>query len=150
MGTRSVLFDFEPGAFVDVCLDRTGVRVELFEVTGMRDRDADELLRSLREELAARFRARPEYRRIVVWTEAGWLRTADADEYARVRAWLEGGLASMQHAWELPMVGQVGCAVLDGALPEPVAHLRVGDPWDFDYERPRAPERRARPRWQQP
>jgi hypothetical protein len=143
MDDRSYLFDFEPGAFIDVCRDTAGVRVELFELTGIRDRDAGELLRSLREELAARFTVRPEYRRIVVWTNASWLREHDADEYAKVREWLDKGLRTMQHGWELPMIGQVGCAVLQFDLPAPVTDLRVGDPWDFDYEAERAPERRA-------
>jgi hypothetical protein len=147
MGDRSYLFDFEPGGFVDVCRDTTGARVELFEITGIRDRDAGEVLRSLRAELAARFSVRPDYRRIVVWTNAAWLATHDAEEYAAVRAWLDTGLRTMQHGWELPMVGQVGCAVLEGPLPDGVAHLRIGDPWDYDYEAERQPERRAQPRF---
>lgn len=143
---RSYLYDFEPGGLVDVCRDPTGVRVELLELTGIRERDADELLRALREELAARFRVRPLYRRIIVWTDANWLRDHDEAEYRAVRDWLDHGLRAMQHPWELPMLGQVGCAVLDGSLPEQLLDLRIGDAWDFDYERERPPERRARPR----
>ena len=147
MEDRSYLFDFDPAAFVEVCRDTHGVRVELFEVTGFRDRDAGELLRSLREELAARFSVRPEYRRIVVWSDAGWLREHGPEEYEQVRAWLDKGLRNMQHGWELPMIGQVGCAVLQGELPAAVEQLRVGDRWDYDYEAQRPPERRSRPRF---
>lgn len=143
---RSYLFDFDPGGLVEVCRDPRGVRVELFEMTGIRERDADELLGSLREELAARFRARPLYRRIVVWSDAGRLRAEDDREYGAVRQWLDEGLRELQHPWQMPMVGQVGCAVLEGPLPGELQDLRVGDPWDFDHDRERAPERRARRR----
>lgn len=140
---RSYLYDFDPLGLVEVCRDPNGVRVELFELTGFRDRDADELLRTLREDLAARFVLRPLYRRIIVWTHARWLKEHDEPEYLRVREWLDQGLLDMQHPWELPMLGQVACAVLQHGLPPSIENLRVGDPWDFDYERERPPERRA-------
>ena len=146
MVDRSFLFDFDPGGLVEVCRDPNGVRVELVELTGMRTRDADTLLRWLRMELAARFVQRPQYRRIVVWTHAGWLRDHDEVEYRLVREWLDRGLRDMQHPWELPMLGQVGCAVLEGELPPELADLRIGEPTDLDYVAERPPERRSRPR----
>jgi hypothetical protein len=41
------------------------------------------------------------------------------------------------------MTGQVACAVLQGQLPETLQALRIGSLLDLEYERERAPERRA-------
>jgi hypothetical protein len=143
---RTILFDFEPPQFVELCRDPNGVRVDLLEVTGIRQRDVDELLADLERDLVACHAERPGWLRIVTWTDAAWLAEHEPEEYATVRSWISSGLADMQHPWRVPMVGPVGCAVLQGELPEAVAHLRVGDRRDLDYERLRPPERRAQRR----
>jgi hypothetical protein len=143
MEHTSILYDFEPDAFVELCADARGVRVELVELTGIRFRDVDELLPTLQARIAARFVDRPEWRRIVVWTNAAWLVEHDADEYVQLRDELDDGLRELQSPWRLPMTGQVGCAVLQGELPAQLHALRDGEPIDLEYERPRPPERRA-------
>ena len=141
--STAILFDFTPTSFSELCRDPHGVRVELVEVTGMRLRDIDELLDSLAVELAACFDARPGYLRIVVWSGAAWLVDHDLEEATEVRVQLDAGLRALQNPWRVPMVGQVGCAVLDGPLPDGLASLRVRDVQDLDYMRERAPERRS-------
>ena len=93
--------------------------VELLEVTGLRERDADAVLGGLRTALGKRFDAQPRRRRIVVWSDAGRLAEEAPEEYDAVREWLDRGVAAMQHPWKLPMVGQVGVAVLQDALQNP-------------------------------
>lgn len=139
----TILFDFEPETFVGLCTDPHGVRVELVEVTGIRQRDVDDLLARLDAVLVDRFAERPGWRRIVVWTDAAWLAEHDEQEYATVREWLADGLRELQGPWRVPATGQVGCAVLQGGLPGELEPLRVGERIDLDYEAPRAPERRA-------
>jgi hypothetical protein len=143
METTGILYDFEPTTFVELCSDPRGVRLELVEFTGVRRRDVDELLADLRRVLATCFEQRPGLRRIVVWTDAAWLADHDADEYVTVRDWLDEGLRELQNPWRLPPTGQVGCAVLQGALPDAVRSLRVGERIDLGYERERPPERRS-------
>ena len=146
MRPRTILFDFDPAQFVELCRDPNGVRVDLLEVTGIRQRDIDELLGDLDRKLVACHAERPGWLRIVVWSDAAWLAEREPEEYATVRTWLSAGLADLQHPWRVPMVGPVGCAVLQGSLPAVLEELRVGDRLDLEYERPRAPERRARRR----
>lgn len=146
MRPRTILFDFDPPEFVELCRDPNGVRVDLLEVTGIRPRDVDELLHDLERDLIACHTARPGWLRIVVWTDAAWLAEREPQEYATIRTWLAAGLADMQHPWRVPMVGPVGCAVLQGALPDAVVDLRVGERRDLGYERERPPERRAQRR----
>lgn len=143
MQQTNILYDFEPAALVDLCNDPRGVRMELLELTGIRRRDVDEVLDELHVLVAARFKERPDWRRLVVWSDAGWLAQHDVDEYVTVRDWLDEGLRELQSPWRLPMTGQVGCAVLQGSLPEELAPLRVGEVRDLEYERERPPERRA-------
>jgi hypothetical protein len=143
MNPTSILYDFEPAAFVELCHDPKGARFELIEITGIRQRDVDELLDALQPRIAERFVERPDWRRIVVWSQAGWLAAHDADEYITVRDWLDDGLRELQSPWRLPMTGQVGCAVLQDALPQPLLALRIGSVLDLDYERERDPERRS-------
>lgn len=143
MHQTDILYDFEPAALVELCNDPRGVRIELIEFTGIRKRDVDDVLGRLREVIARRFRDRPDWRRIVVWSDAAWLARHDADEYVTVREWLDEGLRELQSPWRLPMTGQVGCAVLQGSLPEELVPLRVGEVHDLDYEGERPPERRA-------
>lgn len=143
MTPTSILYDFEPATFVELCHDTRGTRFELLEITGIRRRDVDELLDALQPRLAARFVDRPDWRRIVVWSDAGWLAAHDPDEYVTVRDWLDDGLRELQSPWRLPMTGQVACAVLQGQLPETLQALRIGSLLDLEYERERAPERRA-------
>ena len=143
---RTILFDFDPPEFVELCRDPNGVRVDLLEVTGIRQRDVDELLAHLERDLVACHAERPGWLRIVVWTDAAWLAEREPAEYQTIRTWLSAGLADMQHPWRVPMVGPVGCAVLKGPLPEVLEGLRVGEKHDLDYERERPPERRAQRR----
>lgn len=143
MRPTTILFDFEPAALVELCRDPNGVRVDIVEVTGIRLRDVDELLADLERDLVACHAARPGWLRIVTWTDAAWLAAHDPQEYASLRSLLGRGLADMQHPWRVPMVGPVGCAVLQGELPEVLHELRAVDRRDLDYARERPPERRA-------
>lgn len=146
MTSTNMLYDFEPSALIELCTDTRGARFELIQITGIRRRDVDELLDALQPRIAERFLQRPDWRRLVVWTDAGWLAAHDADEYVTVRDWLDDGLRELQSPWRLPMTGQVGCAVLQGPLPERLEALRIGAALDLDYERDRAPERRSQRR----
>ena len=128
---------------MELCRDTSGVRVDILEVTGLRQRDVDELLADMERDLVSCHAERPGWLRIVAWTGAAWLAEREPEEYATVRAWLGRGVADLQHPWRIPMVGPVGCAVLQGALPEVLHELRAVEPRDLDYERERPPERRA-------
>ncbi len=143
MTTTSILYDFEPDTFIELCNDPRGVRVELLEVTGMRQRDVDELLATLRGRLVERFEQRPAWRRIVVWSDAAWLADNEPEEYVTVREWLDDGLRELQSPWRLPPTGQVGCAVLQGGLPSELEPLRASDRIDLVYDAERPPERRS-------
>ena len=143
MATTAILYDFEPDTFVELCNDPRGVRVELLELTGIRSRDVDQALADLRDRLVDRFAERPGWRRIVVWSDAAWLAEHEPDEYVQVRDWIEDGLRELQNPWRLPPTGQVGCAVLQGPLPEQLHALRSGARVDLDYEAERGPERRS-------
>lgn len=143
---RPILFDVEPGALVELCLDPTGARVELLELTGLRSADGDAVIAQLRTGLANRFESEPRFRRVVVWTAAGRLAGEDVDEYTAVREWLEDGVRDLQNPWRLPMTGEVAIAVLQGELPEQLTALRIGPAWDLEHDRPRPEDRRAKPR----
>jgi hypothetical protein len=143
MDGATILYDFDPDSFVELCRDARGVRVELVELTGIRARDVDEVVAELRGVLVTAHRERPDWRRIVVWTDAAWLATGEPEEYVQVRDWLEEALLGLQNPWRLPATGQVGMAVLQGALPEVLEAQRLGERRDLGYERERPPERRA-------
>jgi hypothetical protein len=143
---ETILFDFDPGAFVATCTDSAGVPIELLEVTGLRQPDADQILAALKPALARRFELEPQRRRVVVWSDAGRLAADHPDEYEAVRTWLDRGVMALQHPWKLPMVGQVGVAVLQGELPSPLHSLRVGARVELDHDAARPDERRRRPR----
>ena len=55
MPIRPILYDVQPGEFVELCLDPTGVRVELLEITGIRAVDADTVIAQFESVLAKRF-----------------------------------------------------------------------------------------------
>lgn len=142
-----IVFEFEPGELVDLCHDPAGIPIDLIEITGMRtQRDLGLLRRALREDIADCFTARPERRRLVVWSHAGWLLEHAPDEHRDVRAWLEAWLREIQNPWQLPLTGQVAGAVLQGELPEPLHAHRAVPLRDLDYEAERPPERRSEPR----
>lgn len=143
MLTDSIVFDFTASSFLELCRDPHGSRVELLEITGVRQRDVDQLIDVLAVALAERFAAQPGYLRIVVWSEAAWLAEHDQTEYDTAREWLDDGLRKLQNPWRVPMVGLVGCAVLDGALPTELEQLCVRERVDLGYERERPPERRS-------
>lgn len=143
MTTTTILYDFEPDTFIELCQDPRGLRVELLELTGIRQRDVDAVIAQLRDRLVERFAERPDWRRIVVWSDAAWLAEREPEEYVRIREWLEEGLLGLQNPWRVPATGPVGCAVLQGPLPAPLENLRSGDRVDLDYEAERQPERRS-------
>lgn len=143
---QSILYDFDAETFAAVCHDPHGVRVEIIEFTGVRLRDIDELMKSITTKLAERFSERPDWRRIVVWSDAGWLAAHDRAEYDQLRTILEEDLRRIQNPWRLPLTGQVGGVVLQGSLPVTLEAHRIGERFDLDYTRERPPERRAQRR----
>ncbi|MEO6867405.1 MAG: hypothetical protein ABI200_05240 [Gaiellales bacterium] len=141
-----ILCDFDPIELVELCRDPAGVAVDLIEVTGMRLRDLDALRVELHSDVVASFNARPERRRIVVWSHASWLQEHAPEEHSLVREWLEETLRELQNPWRLPLTGQVGCAVLAGPLPVQLETYRAAPQRDLEYEAERSPERRSQSR----